>query len=140
MVGSVSVGIVNPQPLGQTPFFVLRNNDPAVDGVFVSTNVDIPRGVAVAISGITQQHYVDFLRTFTNGTAFPSLNILECQGDYAFENLSVFNWTIGINENQVGAQFDYQSFSIHAIPEPGSLLVFGVALLVGATRRRRATT
>src|SRR5262245_1549857 len=31
-VGGVPVPIINPQPGGETPMFVLRNNDPAVDG------------------------------------------------------------------------------------------------------------
>ena len=37
---------------GPNPMFVLRDNDPAVDGFLVSTSVDFPQGVPLAIAGI----------------------------------------------------------------------------------------
>lgn len=132
-VAAVSVPIVNPQPGGQTAYFVLRNNDPAVDGFLLSTSVDFPFPVAVNIPGLAPVHDLDFLRTFNDGTPLTSLDILDAVGTYGLENLSVFNWTIGRFGNP-GASFNYQSITI--TPEPAT-----IALLLGATalaaRRRR---
>src|SRR5215218_278463 len=71
------VPIVNPQPGGQTAYFVMRNNDPAVDGFFISSNVNQPLPVAVNIVGLAPVHELDFLVTsIPNNTYFPSLDIL----------------------------------------------------------------
>src|SRR5262249_27428088 len=68
------VPIVNPQPAGRTAYFVLRNNDPGVDGFLFSTNIDFPEPVAVNIIGLAPVHDLDFLVTFNNGDVLSSLN------------------------------------------------------------------
>ena len=52
VLGTVEVGLQDPFPAGQTPYFVLRDNDPAVDGFFVSTDIDVPIGVPLDAAGI----------------------------------------------------------------------------------------
>jgi len=42
------VPLQSPFPVGQTPYFVIRNNDPAVDGFYISTDVDGPNSLPLA--------------------------------------------------------------------------------------------
>lgn len=90
---SAGVGLKVPYPAGETPYFVIRNNDPAVDGFMLSASVSDPAGVPLAQNGsfgaLTQSFYVTY-----DGTLLPSLNILDALGTYDFDGLSVFNWTI----------------------------------------------
>ncbi|MCH2135510.1 MAG: hypothetical protein MK101_02885 [Phycisphaerales bacterium] len=81
-------------PYEGTPFFVLRDNDPAVDGFMLSTDVvDFPLGVQ-----LSQQGALGPLTMLTSmsydGEALSSLDILQAEGVYDFEGLSVFNWVI----------------------------------------------
>jgi len=88
-----SMGLQNPFPAGQTPYFVLRNNDPGVDGFFISTNVDVPAGVPLPQVGSFGNVRNDSSVTY-GPTAIPSLDILQALGTYDFTGLSVYNWTI----------------------------------------------
>ena len=87
------VTLQDPFPANATPFFVIRNNDPAVDGFFLSTNIDNPFGIPLDQTGVFTQFTNDFSVTYL-GDTLPSLNIEEAQGDYDFTGLTVFNWTI----------------------------------------------
>lgn len=131
-VGGVGVPIVDPQPFG-TAYFVLRNNDPAVDGFLVSRNIDVPQPITVTIPGLAPQHELDFLRTFNDGTPLPSLDILDAVGTYGLQNLSVYGWGIG-RFGTHGAEYAYESISI--TPEPGTLALVALGMLVAGTRRR----
>jgi hypothetical protein len=87
------VGLQNPFPAGVTPYFVIRNNDPGVDGLMLSTSVDGPVGVPLAQNGV----FGAFKHTFyvTYGSALlPSLDIQDALGSYDFTGLSVFNWVV----------------------------------------------
>ncbi len=129
-VGGVDVPIRDPQPFG-TAYFVLRDNDPAVDGFLISRNLDFPQPITVNIPGLAPDHELDFLRTFNDGAPLPSLDILDALGTYGTENLSVFGWTIGRFGN-AGAEYNYQSISI--TPEPASAFLL---VLAGLILRRR---
>lgn len=95
----------NPFPAGQTPYFVLRNNDPAVDGFFISRSVDVPLGVPLNQTGQFGQFENDFLVTY-GGDALASLDIEDAAGKYNFDGLTVFNWTINDGAfNPVGMIF-----------------------------------
>ena len=80
-------------PANQTPFFVIRNDDPAVDGFFLSTNIDNPFGIPLNQSGQITQFTNDFSVTYS-GDTLTSLNVEDAIGEYNFSGLSVFNWTI----------------------------------------------
>jgi hypothetical protein len=132
-VGGVNVPIVNPQPNG-TAYFVLRNNDPAVDGFFLSTGPDFPFPLAVTIPGLTPQHELDFSVAYTNGNQITSLDILDAVGTYGTTDLAVYNWAIGRFGNH-GAEYAFQQLSISVVPEPCAMSAAGALLLL--SRRRR---
>ena len=90
-LGSVSIGLQNPFP--GTPYFVLRDNDPAVDGFFVSTDLAGPVGVPLAQGGVFGAFRNNFYVTYT-GSLLSSLDLLAAVGSYGFSGLTVFNWTI----------------------------------------------
>lgn len=128
------IGLQNPYPAGQTPYFVIRNNDPAVDGFFVSTGTGNFQGVPLSQAGGFGQFANEFHVTY-EGTRLSSLDVLGALGNYNFTGLSVFNWTIDDGPvNALGILFNDMSISV---PEPGSaaLLMLGGGLL--ALRRRR---
>ncbi len=92
-LGATTIGLQSPFPAGQTPYFVLRNNDPGVDGFFVATSVDFPSGVPLAQTGVFGQFNHDYSVTYTQ-TTLPSLDILDALGTYDYTGLQVFNWTV----------------------------------------------
>lgn len=132
-VGGASVIMPDPQPFGPA-YFVLRNNDPAVDGFLLSRNVDFPIPVSVNIPGLSQLHELDYLVTYGDNTLLPSLDILDAVGSYDFTGISVFDWSIGRFGND-GAFYTYESMNISVIPAPASLALLGLGGL--ASRRRR---
>jgi hypothetical protein len=135
-VGGVNVPIDNPQPDADA-FFVLRNDDPAVDGFFISSgNVDYNFPVSVHIPGLAPAHELDFSRTFTGTTTLSSLNILDAVGHYGFENMSSYLWTIGRFGNP-GAEYVPESITISAVPEPATLALMGLGALVVLRRTAR---
>jgi len=133
--GGQPILITNPQVSG-TAYFVLRNNDPAVDGFVVSKNIDFPQPIDVNIPGLVPVHELDFLRTFNDGTALPSLDILDALGTYDQTNLSVYNWTIGRFGNP-GALYEYQTITLAAVPEPGAVAALVAMGAVMMKRRGR---
>lgn len=88
-----AVGLQDPFPAGETPYFVLRDDDPAVDGFFVATSVDFPIGVPLDQTGIFGQFRQDFSVTYGQST-LASLDLLDALGSYDFAGLTVFGWTI----------------------------------------------
>lgn len=93
VMGSTTMKLQNPFPAGETPYFVLRDNDPAVDGFMVSTNVDSPSGVPINQNGNFGAFRNNFYVTY-GGSTLSSLDILGALGSYDFTGLSVFNWTV----------------------------------------------
>ncbi len=87
------LGLQTPFPAGLTPYFVLRNDDPAVDGFMLSTNVNNPNGVPMAQPGIFGAFKQTFYVTYPQ-TELPSLDILDALGTYDFTGLQVFNWVM----------------------------------------------
>lgn len=92
-MGAATIGLKSPFPAGQTPYFVLRDNDPAVDGFMLSTNVDFPVGVPLAQNGAFGSFVDNFYVTY-GGAALGSLDVLDALGTYGFGGLTVYNWTI----------------------------------------------
>lgn len=135
--GGVHIALDLPQPYADA-YFVLRNNDPAVDGFFLSQgSLDYPLPLTVHIPGLVPEHDLDFSRTFSNDTTLSSLNILDARGTYGFENMSSYLWTIG-RFGSPGAEVVYESITISAaVPEPSTLALFGVGALLVSWRRMR---
>jgi hypothetical protein len=109
---STGIGLQSPFPAGQTPYFVIRNDDPAVDGFLVSTSINNPIGVPLAQPGIFGQFIDNFYVTYL-GTTLSSLGILDALGTYGFGGLTVFNWTIDDGPfNAMGIVFDELSIEL----------------------------
>lgn len=87
------IQLQNPFPKGRIPYLVIRNDDPQVDGFFVSTNFEAPNGVPLDLPGQFGQFRNNFSVTF-GGDSLPSLEIFDAEGGYDFSGLSAFNWTI----------------------------------------------
>jgi len=134
-VGSVNVPISNPQPDGSTPYFVIRNNDPAVDGFFLSPGVDFAYPVTVTIPGLVPDHDLEFTRTFADAAPLSSLNILDAVGTYDASNLSVYYWSIGRFGNP-GAEYAYENMTIEVVPEPGAAAALAIAFFGLSARLR----
>lgn len=104
-LGGSSIGLLNPYGPGDTPFFVLRDNDPAVDGFFIANSVDFPIGVQLDQVGA----FGDFENQFSvgyTGSTLESLDVLDACGAYDFTGLQVFNWTIDDGPfNAMGLEF-----------------------------------
>lgn len=130
-LGGVAIGLENPYPAGQTPFFVLRNNDPAVDGFFISENVDVPFAVDTSVPNVN----LSFLATYLNPATLPSLNILDALGTYNLNGISSFQWTLDVGPGEP-LGMSYESLTISAIPAPGVLPLLAALALPGRRRRR----
>lgn len=135
--GGVHISLDNPQPYADA-YFVLRDNDPAVDGFFMSQgSVDYPLPLSLHIPGLEPEHELNFSRTFDNDTTLSSLDILDAVGTYGFENMSSYMWTLGRFGNY-GAEIVYGTLTISAVPEPSTLALLGLGALVVLRRARRA--
>lgn len=108
-VGSVTVG---PRTTETTNYFCIRNNDPGVDGVFISKGTGYDTEIPLAI--IPNNYGVAFLYTFTNATHFPSTDILQCTGSWAYDDIAVYDFGIQHGEGSVPLGIWYDSFSITA--------------------------
>jgi hypothetical protein len=116
-LGTASAGLASPYPAGRTPYFVLRDNDPAVDGFFFAdNNVDFPfPGLPLDEPGqfgpFTSNYQVTYL-----GDTLMSLDILEALGTYTFDGLTVFNYAVGDGPlDAIGLIFE--QMTIRAVPE-----------------------
>lgn len=130
-MGSVTIGLANPQPAGQVPYFILRDNDPGVDGFMISRVVDFPFGVRTTVPNVD----LNFHRTFNGVTALPSLDILDALGEYGLRDLSVFNWTLDLGPGTpVGVNYESMSLELVCgtdLDGDGSVGPADLALLLG---------
>lgn len=129
--GTGSITLQNPYPAGQTPYFVLRNNDPAVDGFFISENVNTFSGLDTSITNADMAWHATY-----GGSTLSSLNILDAVGSYSLAGISVFNWTIDIGPGTPMGMI-YETMTIEVIPAPAALPLLGLGALVAGGRRRR---
>lgn len=115
-IDAESLGLQTPFPVGQRPYFVLRDNDPAVDGFFLDMHPDagFPTGLPLEQTGIFGQFLCNFYVTY-GGTTLSSLDILDAVGTYDFTGLTVFNFTIDDGPfNAMGLIFEQMTISVVA--------------------------
>ncbi|MCA9286908.1 MAG: hypothetical protein KDA22_16920, partial [Phycisphaerales bacterium] len=120
-LGSVTAGLQNPYPAGMTPYFVLRNNDPAVDGFFLSSGgVDFPNGVSTDVPGGVDPFFgADFSVSYS-GDTLDSLDILDALGTYDFTGLGSFYYAVTDGPfDAMGMIFDHMEI----VPAPAALAV-----------------
>lgn len=117
---SSSIGLQSPFPGGQKPYFVLRNNDPAVDGFLISTSYDFPLGVPLNQTGVFGKFVHNWYVTY-DGTTLPSLDILDALGVYTFDGLTVFNWSVEDGPAQpMGVLFEQLEIALSGAPGEAS--------------------
>jgi hypothetical protein len=114
-LGTISMTLQDPFPAGQTPWFVIRDNDPAVDGFYLSAlTIDFPLGVPINQSGFFGQFHSYYSVTYL-GDTLSSLDILDALGIYDFNGLTVFGFRITDGPfDPIGLIFE--SMTIEAIP------------------------
>lgn len=135
-VDGITVGMPDPFPMGETPLFVLRNNDPAVDGFFLGSNVDgFPNGVSIDNAGLIDPFLRVLFSATYGGDRLPSLDILDAVGTYDFTGLTVFNWGFDDAGNQIAGMI-FDQFTISVAPAPGVVAMAVPALALGFRRRR----
>ncbi|MGD9790041.1 MAG: GC-type dockerin domain-anchored protein [Phycisphaerales bacterium] len=124
---SLTIGTVT-TTLRSTPstppaYFCLRNNDPRADGFFISQGTDID--VQIPLEMTPANFGIAFLRTFNSIPPTPpdpdptlnSVDILGAVGSWAFNNLSVYNFNIELNENTTPLIMEYQTITITVVPQ-----------------------
>lgn len=128
--GSVTVGIESPYPY--TPYFVLRNNDPMVDGFFLSNGTTWPTPITTSEPGIFGQLGVTF-ETSYDMNMLPSLDILDALGTWDYNGLSsLYFSTDDGGFDAMGLYFDHTT--IATVPSPAGLAIF-VPMVMGRRRR-----
>ncbi len=130
--GSVTVGIQNPFPAGQTSMFVLRDNDPAVDGFFLSTGTAYPFPAPTSEPGALGQFGVYYAVGYV-GNTLSSLNIADAVGTHDYTGLTNFGFSTDDGENDAMG-IDFNHMVIASIPAPSTLALM---LPVTLVRRRR---
>lgn len=129
--GSVTVGMQNPYVDGP-PMFVLRDNDPAVDGFFFSNGTAYPSPLATTEPGMLSQLGINFKVTYEN-EPLSSLDILGAVGSYGYSGLTSFYFATDDGGNDaMGLEFG--SMTIAEVPAPATL---GLLLPLAFARRRR---
>ncbi len=128
--GGVSVGILNPFPAGQTPYFTLVEGFPVSDGFFVSTSAISPGGVPLSQTPLNVNVDLGYV-----GSTLNSLDILDAVGDYGFNGLTRFGFNIWqAFPDNVRLDMDFSGMKI--VPEPSTsfLLVPTALWLIGRRR------
>jgi len=126
----VSVGLLNPFPAGQTPYFTLVDGFPVSDGFFVSTSAVSPGGVPL------EQEPVNFnLDIGYTGDTLSSLDILDALGTYDFDGLTRFGFNLWQTfPDNVVMDMDFAQMTI--VPEPASIALLGIGVLCVVRRWR----
>ncbi|MCO6046894.1 hypothetical protein NG895_23590 [Aeoliella sp. ICT_H6.2] len=104
--GAYSAGLRAVEPSAAAPLWGIRNDDPAVDGFFLSDDVSFPLGVATDQDGRFGPFRTAFSVTY-GPLALPSLDVLDAVGNYDLTGLQVFDFAIMDGSNYaLGAVFE----------------------------------
>jgi hypothetical protein len=117
--GPVTVPFPTPYPFSTVPYFVIRNNDPAVDGFFVSSSdLDYPYPSLYVDQPARFQPYFEqyFLATYP-GDRLPSLDIYDAVGYYDYTGLQVFGFSM-VDAGLDAMYIDYTDMTISRVPTP----------------------
>jgi len=107
-LGSVEMGLADPFPAGETPYFTLADGIPVADRFWVSTSVNSPGGVPLAQDPIEAN--VDLGYT---GDTLSSLDILDALGTYDFDGLTSFGFNLwAIFPDNVALGIDFEQMTI----------------------------
>ena len=115
--GPVTTGMPSPYPSGGTPYLVLRDNDPHVDGFFLSSNsVDYPfEGIDVDQPARFAPYFQQSFEATYPEDRLPSLDIYDAVGTYDYTGLSVFDFAM-VDGGFEAMFIDYQDMTISRVP------------------------
>ncbi len=106
--GTLIVGLQDPFPGGQTPFFTLVDGFPVSDGFFVSTSPVSPGGVP-----LEQAPFNANLSLGYEGDTLASLDILDALGTYDFDGLTSFGFNLwSIAPDNVAMDIDFEQMTL----------------------------
>jgi len=124
-----SVGLLNPFPGGQTPYFTLVDGFPVSDGFFVSTSPVSPGGVPLSQTPLNANLDLGYV-----GATLSSLDILDALGTYDFTGLTRFGFTLWQTfPDNVRMEIDFAQLAI--TPEPASLALLALGAVLARRRR-----
>lgn len=136
-----SAGMVDPLPGGATPYIVVRDNDPAVDGFYISWGgIELPFGLPITEPGLFGDPFEAAFSVGYTGDTLTSLDILGAQGTYGYGNggpgsLTSFYFNlVDLGFEVVGIEFT--DMTITAVPAPAGSIVLASLGLAFARRRR----
>ena len=135
-LGAETLLLEDPFPAGRTPWFVIRDNDPAVDGFFVSDSPNFPDGVPTNEMGAFGAFKANFAVSY-EGSTLVSLDVLDAVGSYDFNGLQSFDYTLRDGPvDAIGMLFG--GMTLRVVPEPTLLgpMWLAVTCLTLASRRR----
>jgi len=140
--GGFSTSLASPLPGGATPYFVLRNNDPAVDGFYLTWGgVNFPAGLPTAEDGLFGDPFEAAFSVGYDGGTLSSLDILDADGTYGYGSggpgtLTSFYFNlVDLGFEVVGVSFD--QLTITVIPAPPAIALLGCCLALSRRRRQR---
>lgn len=131
--GGASIGL-SPALAGPA-YFVLRDNDPAVDGFFLSLGTDLPVPLDLDQTGVFGNFGVAFSVGYT-GDTLNSLDILDAAGSYDFTGLTNFGMGVDDGPFESVLGIDFTSMTITVVPAPSGAALLGLGGLVAIRRRR----
>ena len=105
---SLNLGLMDPFPGGETPYFTLIEGFPVSDGFFVSTSPFSPGGVPLEQDPFNANFSVGY-----QGDTLTSLDILDALGDYGFDGLTSFGFNLwAIFPDNVAMEIDFQQLTL----------------------------
>jgi hypothetical protein len=126
----VSVGLLNPFPGGQTPYFTLVDGFPVSDGFFVSTSTSSPGGVPISQTPLQANVDLGY-----GGSTLGSLNILDELGTYDFSGLTRFSFTLWQSfPDNARMEIDFARLTM--VPEPAAIALLAPLAMIALRRRR----
>ncbi|MEZ6244074.1 MAG: hypothetical protein R3B57_13650 [Phycisphaerales bacterium] len=132
--GTVVAGLADPFPFGATPYFVIRDNDPAVDGFYLTWGgVDFPGGLPTEVPGVIGDPFEAAFEVSYAGSTLSSLDIAGATGTYDYTGIQSFYFNlVDLGFEAVG--INYVNMTITKVPAPATL--FALAPLAMLRRRR----
>jgi hypothetical protein len=106
----VSLGLLDPFPPGETPYFTLADGIPVSDRFWVSTSTNSPGGVP-----LEQEPFEANVDLGYVGETLDSLDILDALGTYDFDGLTSFGfnlWAIFPDNVTMGFVFEQMTISV----------------------------